>query len=75
MWQTIAFKYTTVRVYCSSDTQHATSCQVIGDVVAPLKRQVAESVEWAKLESAGESTVTQFIHTLFQDHTQAKGVF
>jgi hypothetical protein len=43
--------------------------QVIGHKTAPLSRPVTGSVEWARLEPAGESTVSQFIGSLFHDHT------
>ena len=38
--------------------------QVIGHKVAPLKRMVEGSVEWARLESAGECTIKDFIESL-----------
>ena len=37
---------------------------MIGHKVAPLKRMVEGSVEWARLESAGECTVKVFIESL-----------
>ena len=38
--------------------------QAIGDKCAPLKRMVHESVSWAKLEPAGESSISTFIESL-----------
>ena len=38
--------------------------QVVGSKVAPLKQSVSGSVEWARLEPAGECTVAQFIDSL-----------
>ena len=40
--------------------------QFIGHQWAPLKQMVPGSVEWARLELAGESTVAEFIDSL--DH-------
>ena len=35
--------------------------------MAPLRRLVPESVEWARLEPAGETSVSQFIDSIFND--------
>ena len=43
-----------------------TLVQFIGHQRAPLKQMVPGSVEWARLELAGESTVAEFIDSL--DH-------
>ena len=43
---------------------YGTHDQVVGSKVAPLKQSVSGSVEWARLEPAGECTVAQFIDTL-----------
>ena len=40
--------------------------QSIGHKRAPLKRMVPGSMEWARLEQTGESTVAEFITSL--DH-------
>ena len=37
---------------------------MVGSKVAPLKQSVSGSVEWARLEPAGECTVAQFIDSL-----------
>lgn len=37
---------------------------MVGDKVAPVRRVVKGSVQWAGLESAGSCTVSEFIDTL-----------
>lgn len=37
---------------------------MIGSTIAPLKRQMKDSAEWAKLEPAGSCTVAEFISLL-----------
>ena len=39
----------------------------MGSKVAPLKRVVHGSVEWARLEPAGETSVSQFVDSICQD--------
>ena len=34
---------------------------MIGDKMAPLRQPIANSVEWARLESGGECRVQEFI--------------
>ena len=46
--------------------------QVVGGKTAPLKQYVPGSVEWAKLEPAGESSVSQFIDSLAKHKTDGK---
>ena len=46
--------------------------QVVGHKMAPLKRMVKGSVEWARLESAGDCTVKEFIESL--DTVQGVGI-
>jgi hypothetical protein len=41
--------------------------EVMGSKVAPLKRVVHGSVEWARLEPAGETSVSQFVDSICQD--------
>ena len=41
--------------------------KVMGSKVAPLKRVVHGSVEWARLEPAGETSVSQFVDSICQD--------
>ena len=53
---------------------HTRHYQVIGHKTAPLRRSVAMSVEWARLEPAGESTVSQFIDSLFHNQTSPNGI-
>lgn len=49
--------------------------QVIGGKKAPLKQFVPGSVEWAKLEPAGESTVSHFIDSLTKHNTNGKHLY
>lgn len=41
--------------------------------MAPLRRLVPESVEWARLEPAGETSVSQFIDSIFNDTPTSAG--
>ena len=41
--------------------------------MAPLRRLVPESVEWARLEPAGEISVSQFIDSIFNDTPTSAG--
>ena len=47
--------------------------QFIGHRWAPLKQMVPGSVEWARLELAGESTVAEFIDSLDHQGDGMKG--
>lgn len=47
-------------------------CKVIGEKVAPLKKVVCGSIEWAQLEDAGECKVDAFIDSL--EVVQAEGM-
>ena len=47
--------------------------QFIGHRRAPLKQMVPGSVEWARLELAGESTVAEFIDSLDHQGDGMKG--
>ena len=48
--------------------------QEIGSKTAPLRRRVVQSVEWAGLEPAGETSVSQFIDSLHDQTTPCTGV-
>lgn len=41
--------------------------------MAPLRRLVPESVEWARLEPAGETSVSQFIDSIFNETPTSAG--
>lgn len=62
-------------LYCIHTPYVVSHCQMVGDKTAPLKRLVAGSVEWAKLEPAGEATVADFIDSISQDETSLSGKF
>ena len=62
-------------IHCHTRIVMVLIYQAIGHMVAPLKRLVAESVEWAKLEPAGEATVAHFIDSLFQDQSNISGIY
>ena len=50
-------------------------CQVIGHMTAPLKRMVSGSVQWARLESAGQCTVEEFIESLDNSSPESDSKF
>ena len=53
---------------CTHTPTHLThpthSSQRLGDRVVPLRQRVEGSVEWARLESAGECGLQDYLHSL-----------